>query len=166
VSLASTYEEKQRIIKDIFSKMSHDEKSIMLRMFIKEDMKLFFETIWDEQKFLEEETGIDGAMLLEDTSEKAWYNGEEVSKEEAEKEKAWDNGFEVNSAGAVSKEAENAYYLDEKISAKQGDDKLDGFLGYVNASAYGEENTEYDSLNNSPYGEAVEFGEITEEEKK
>ena len=106
---------------------------------IKEDMRLFFDTIFEEEKFLEKEAGIDGAYLLEqtgceDTSEKAWYNG-----------------MEINSAGTVSKEAENAYYLDEKIKEKQGNDKLDGFLGYVNASAYGEEE---------------EFGEITEEEKK
>lgn len=154
MSLATTYEEKQKIIKDILSKMSSDEKAIMLRLLIKEDMKLFFDTIFEEEKFLEKEAGIDGAYLLEqtgcvDTSEKAWHNG-----------------MEINSAGQVSKEAENAYYLDEKISSKQGDDKLDGFLGYVNASAYCEDDTEYNSLNNSPYGEAVEFGEITEEEKK
>ena len=139
MSLSTTYEEKQKIIKDILGKMSPDEKSIMLRLLIKEDMKLFFDAIFDEQKFLEKETGIDGAYLVEqtgceDTSEKAWYNG-----------------FEVNTAGTVSKEAENAYYLDEKIKEKQGNDKLDGFLGYVNASAYGEEE---------------EFGEITEEERK
>ena len=106
---------------------------------IKEDMRLFFDTIFEEEKFLEKEAGIDGAYLLEqtgceDTSEKAWYNG-----------------MEINSAGTVSKEAENAYYLDEKLKQKQGNDKLDGFLGYVNASAYCEEE---------------EFGEITEEEKK
>jgi len=59
--------------------------------------------------------------------------------------------MEVNSAGEVTKEAENAYYLDEKIKQKQGNDKLDGFLGYVNASAYGVDE---------------EFGEITEDEKK
>ena len=139
MSLAMAYADKVRIIDDIIAKMSVDEKKIFLRKLIKDDMKLFFETIWDEQKFLEKEAGIDGAYLLEqtgceDTSEKAWYNG-----------------MEINSAGTVSKEAENAYYLDEKIKQKQGNDKLDGFLGYVNASAYGVDE---------------EFGEITEEEKK
>lgn len=138
MSLATTYEEKQKIIKDILSKMSPDEKSIMLRLMIKEDMKLFFDTIFEEEKFLEKEAGIDGAYLVEqtgceDTSEKVWFNG-----------------MEVNSAGEVTKEAENAYYLDEKIKQKQGNDKLDGFLGYVNASAYSADE---------------EFGEITEEEK-
>lgn len=138
MSLATTYEEKQKIIKDILSKMSSDEKSIMLRLMIKEDMKLFFDTIFEEEKFLEKEAGIDGAYLIEqtgceDTSEKVWFNG-----------------MEVNSAGEVTKEAENAYYLDEKIKQKQGNDKLDGFLGYVNASAYSADE---------------EFGEITEEEK-
>lgn len=139
MSLATTYEEKQKVIKDILSKMSSDEKSIMLRLLIKEDMKLFFDTIFEEEKFLEKEAGIDGAYLIEqtgceDTSEKVWFNG-----------------MEVNSAGEVTKEAENAYYLDEKIKQKQGNDKLDGFLGYVNASAYGVDE---------------EFGEITEDEKK
>lgn len=139
MSLATTYEEKQKIIKDILSKMSSDEKSIMLRLMIKEDMRLFFDTIFEEEKFLEKEAGIDGAYLVEqtgceDTSEKVWFNG-----------------MEVNSAGEVTKEAENAYYLDEKIKQKQGNDKLDGFLGYVNTSAYGVDE---------------EFGEITEDEKK
>lgn len=139
MSLATTYEEKQKIIKDILSKMSSDEKSIMLRLMIKEDMRLFFDTIFEEEKFLEKEAGIDGAYLIEqtgceDTSEKVWFNG-----------------MEVNSAGEVTKEAENAYYLDEKIKQKQGNDKLDGFLGYVNTSAYGVDE---------------EFGEITEDERK
>jgi hypothetical protein len=137
VALSTTFDEKKKIIKDILSKMSSDEKSIMLQILIKEDMKLFFDTIFDEQKFLEKEAGIDGAYLVEqtgceDTSEKVWYNG-----------------MEVDSAGAVSKEAENAYYLDEK--KKLGNDKYDGFLGYVSSKTYNED---------------TEFGEITEEEKK
>lgn len=134
MALATSYEAKCTIIDDILNKMAPDEKKIILQKLIKSDMRLFFETIFNEQKFLEKETGIDGAYLLEDTSEKAWFNG-----------------IEINVAGQVSKEAENAYYLDEKIKEKQGNDRLDGFLGYVNASAYGEEE---------------EFGEITEEEKK
>ena len=133
MALANNYDAKCSIIDDILSKMASDEKKIILRKLIKSDMRLFFETIFDEQKFLEKETGIDGAYLLEDTSEKAWFNG-----------------MEVNTAGQVSKEAENAYYLDEKIKQKQGNDKLDGFLGYVNASAYGEEE---------------EFGEINDDER-
>lgn len=122
MSLATTYEEKNRIINDIFAKMAPDERKIMMRLMIKTDMKSFFETIWEEQRFLEEETGIDGAELIEAT---------ECSNTS---EKAWNNGMEVNTAGQVSKEAENAYYLDEKLKQKQGNDKLDGFLGYVNSS--------------------------------
>ena len=118
MSLATTYEEKNRIINDIFSKMSPDERKIMLRLMLKADMKAFFETIWEEQKFLEKETGLEDAYVEEstectNTSESAW------------------NGLEVNEAGKPSKEAENAYYFDQK---PVDNNKLDGFLGYINAS--------------------------------
>ena len=136
MALANSYEGKTSMIQDILKKMSPDEKKIMLQYLIKSDMRLFFDTIFEEQKFLEKETGIDGAYLVEstgctDTSEKVWQNG-----------------IELDSAGKVSKEAENAYYLDEKISKKQGNDKFDGFLGYVS----------------NQYNEDVEFGEIDERE--
>ena len=130
MSLATTFDEKVRIINDIWSKMSPDEKKLMLKRAIKDDIKAFFETIWDEQKFLEKEAGIDGAELLEYTSEKAWNNGEEVDPN--------DTGLEVNLAGKVSREAENAYYFDHK--KKLGNDKFDGFLGYVNSSGSDDEN--------------------------
>lgn len=123
MSLATTYDGKLRVINDILAKMSPDEKRIVLQSLIKEDMKTYFEVIWDEQKRLETEAGVEG--VCEFTSDKAWADGEEVKE---------DTGLEVNLAGKVSKEAENAYYLDEKIDKKQGNDKFDGFLGYVNSS--------------------------------
>ncbi|MBP5700142.1 MAG: hypothetical protein J6W71_04760 [Methanobrevibacter sp.] len=49
MSLATTYDGKLRVINDILSKMSPDEKKIMLQSLIKEDMKTYFEVIWDEQ---------------------------------------------------------------------------------------------------------------------
>jgi len=124
MALAGKFSEKTRLINDIYSKMAPDEKKMMLRLLVKNDMKLYFEAIWEEQKFLEEETGIDGAYLEEmtecgNTSEKAHENSEIES------------GLEVNLAGKVSKEAENAYYFDEKQAKKQENDKFDGFLGYV-----------------------------------
>ena len=131
MSLATTYDGKLRVINDILSKMSLDEKRIVLQSLIKEDMKTYFEVIWDEQKRLETEAGVEG--VCEFTSDKAWADGEEVKE---------DTGLEVNLAGKVSKEAENAYYLDEKIDKKQGNDKFDGFLGYVNSS--GNDETESD----------------------
>lgn len=131
MALASTFEEKNRVINDIFSKMSPDEKKIMLKLLIKDDMKTYFEIIWEEQKRLEKETGIDG--VYEYTSEKAWADGEEVTKND-EKE----TGLEINLAGKVSKEAENAYYFDEKPAKKDKNDNFDGFLGYVNSSGSGE----------------------------
>lgn len=127
MALASTFEEKNRVINDIFSKMSLDEKKIMLKLLIKDDMKSYFEIIWEEQKRLEKETGVDG--VYEYTSEKAWADGEEVTKND-EKE----TGLEINLAGKVSKEAENAYYFDEKPAKKDKNDTYDGFLGYVNSS--------------------------------
>lgn len=124
MSLATTYDSKLRVINDILSKMSPDEKKIVLQSLIKEDMKTYFEVIWDEQKRLETEAGVEG--VCEFTSDKAWADGEEVEQN--------DTGLEVNLAGKPSKEAENAYYLDEKIDKKQGNDRFDGFLGYVNSS--------------------------------
>lgn len=118
MSLGTTFDEKNRIINDIFSKMAPDERRIMMRLMIKNDMKAFFETIWEEQKFLEKEAGIDDAYV------------EEVTECTNTSESAW-NGLEPNEAGKPSKEAENAYYCDEKSNRN---DKLDGFLGYVNAS--------------------------------
>ena len=134
MSLAMGYADKVRIIDDIVSKMSVDEKKIFLRKLIKDDMKLFFEAIWDEQKFLEKEAGVEG--VCEFTSDKAWVDGEEVEM----------FGLEPNIAGKPSKEAENAYYLDEKISSKQGNDKFDGFLGYVNSSGNEEDRTDCEDL--------------------
>lgn len=132
MALAGKFSEKTRIINDIYNKMAPDEKKMMLRLLVKNDMKLYFEAIWDEQKFLEEETGIDGAYLEEatectNTSEKL-YNFDEIDDKKDEIE----SGLEVNLAGKVSKEAENAYYLDEKQEKRQENDKFDGFLGYVN----------------------------------
>lgn len=131
MSLATTFEDKVRIINDIYTKMAPDEKRIMLRTMIKDDMKMFFETIWDEQKFLEKETGIDGVESITEctnTSEKAWADGEEITNE--------DVGMEINLAGRrFTKEAENAFYLDEKRREKLGNDRYDGYLGYINSSA-------------------------------
>lgn len=111
MAISMVYEQKKKIIYEFLSRLSDDEKKILLQKMIKDDMKLFFETIFDEQKFLEEETGITGAELLENTSDKYWHDEED--------------------AGKTSKEAENAYYLDEK---KKKNDKFDGFLGYINDS--------------------------------
>lgn len=134
MALAGKFSEKTRIINDIYSKMAPDEKKMMLRLLVKNDMKLYFEAIWDEQKFLEEETGIDGAYLEEttecaNTSKKA-YGFDQINDDKAEK---W-SGLEPNLAGKVSKEAENAYYFDEKPSKNDKNDRYDGFLGYVNDS--------------------------------
>lgn len=137
MSLASTFEEKVRIINDIWSKMAPDEKKLLLKRAIKDDIKAFFETIWEEQKFLEKETGVDGAELLEFTSEKAWNNGEEV-------------GLEADLPGKVSKEAENAYYCDDK---KKSENRYDGFLGYINSSANSDEDSKFININTvSPNG--------------
>lgn len=141
MSLASTFEEKNRIINDIWSKMSQDERKIMLKKAIKDDLKAYFEVIWDEQKFLEKESGVEG--VCEYTSEKAWSDGEEVNSD--------DTGLEVNLAGKVSKEAENAYYFDEKRAKKAGNDRFDGFLGYVNSSG----NDEIDEKEDLNLGETT-----------
>lgn len=138
MALASTFEEKNRVINDIFSKMSPDEKKIMLKLLIKDDMKSYFEIIWEEQKRLEKETGVD--RVYEYTSEKAWADGEEVTQND-EKE----TGLEINLAGKVSKEAENAYYFDEKPAKKDKNDTYDGFLGYVNSSGNDENEDKNDS---------------------
>lgn len=132
MSLATTYDGKLRVINDILSKTSLDERRMMLQLLIKMDMKTYFEVIWDEQKRLETEAGVEG--VCEFTSDKAWDDGDEV-KTFDDIEGSKDSGIEINLAGKVSKEAENAYYLDEKIDKKQGNDKFDGFLGYVNSSA-------------------------------
>ena len=81
MALAGKFAEKRRLINDIYGKMAPDEKKMMLKLLIKKEMKLYFEVIWEEQKFLEEETGIDGAYLEEmtecsNTSEKAHKNDE------------------------------------------------------------------------------------------
>ena len=131
MSLASTYDGKVRVINDILSKTSPDERKIMLQLLIKMDMKAYFEVIWEEQKRLEDEAGVKG--VCEYTSDKVWVDGEEQPFGSEVQ-----SGLEVNLAGKVSKEAENAYYLDEKIAKKQGNDKFDGFLGYINNSS-GEE---------------------------
>lgn len=133
MSLATTYDGKLRVINDILSKMSPDEKRIVLQSLIKEDMKTYFEVIWDEQKRLETEAGVEG--VCEFTSEKSWINGEEIEQN--------DTGLEVNLAGKPSKEAENAYYFDEKPAKNDKNDRYDGFLGYVNSS--GNEEIEADS---------------------
>jgi len=127
MALASTHDQKVKIIDDIFNKMSQDEKKIILRKLIKFDMKLFFDTIQDEMKFLEEESGIDGAYLEEatgctNTSAKIYPETEEKDIEDVRPE----------NIGTVSKEAQNAW-LDEKRKEKMSDDKYDGFLGYVNS---------------------------------
>lgn len=137
MSLATTYDGKLRVINDILSKMSLDEKRIVLQSLIKEDMKTYFEVIWDEQKRLETEAGVEG--VCEFTSDKAWADGEEIEQN--------DTGLEVNLAGKPSKEAENAYYLDEKIDKKQGNDRFDGFLGYVNSSGSDEIEAEIETDN-------------------
>ena len=132
MSLATTYDGKLRVINDILSKMSPDEKRIVLQSLIKEDMKTYFEVIWDEQKRLETEAGVEG--VCEFTSDKVWADGEEIEQN--------DTGLEVNLAGKPSKEAENAYYFDEKSAKNDKNDRFDGFLGYVNSS--GNEETEAD----------------------
>ena len=124
MSLATTYDGKLRVINDILSKMSPDEKRIVLQSLIKEDMKTYFEVIWDEQKRLETEAGVEG--VCEFTSDKVWADGEEIEQN--------DTGLEVNLAGKPSKEAENAYYFDEKPAKNDKNDRFDGFLGYVNSS--------------------------------
>lgn len=124
MSLATTYDGKLRVINDILSKMSPDEKRIVLQSLIKEDMKTYFEVIWDEQKRLETEAGVEA--VCEYTSDKAWADGEEIEQN--------DTGLEVNLAGKPSKEAENAYYFDEKPAKNDKNDRFDGFLGYVNSS--------------------------------
>ena len=148
MSLASTFEEKNRIINDIWSKMSQDERKIMLKKAIKDDLKAYFEVIWDEQKFLEKESGVEG--VCEYTSEKAWSDGEEVAVGEAS-----ESGLEVNLAGKVSKEAENAYYFDEKRAKKAGNDKFDGFLGYVNSSGSDEIEAKIDEKEDLNLGETT-----------
>jgi len=145
MSLAVTFEEKTRVINDIWSKMSQDEKKMMLKKAIKEDLKIYFEIIWDEQKFLEKESGVEA--VCEYTSEKAWSDGEEVQPE--------DTGLEVNLAGKVSKEAENAYYFDEKRAKKQGNDRFDGFLGYVNSSGNDENESKFIQINDDSEPETV-----------
>ena len=127
MALASTFEEKNRMLNDIFSKMSPDEKKIMLKLLIKDDMKSYFEIIWEEQKRLEKETGVNG--VYEYTSEKAWADGEEITQNNEN-----ETGLEINLAGKVSKEAENAYYFDKKPAKKDKNDTYDGFLGYVDDS--------------------------------
>ena len=136
MSLASTYDGKVRVINDILSKSSPDERKIMLQLLIKMDMKAYFEVIWEEQKRLEDEAGVKG--VCEYTSDKVWIDGEE----QTEFGENVQSGLEVNLAEKVSKEAENAYYLDEKIAKKQGNDKFDGFLGYINNSSGEEEEPE------------------------
>ena len=149
MALASTFEEKNRVINDIFSKMSPDEKKIMLKLLIKDDMKTYFEIIWEEQKRLEKETGVDG--VYEYTSEKAWADGEEVTQND-EKE----TGLEINLAGKVSKEAENAYYFDEKPAKKDKNDSYDGFLGYVDNSGNDENEDQTTSETTLEPGEFIE----------
>lgn len=128
MALATTYDAKDKIITDFLSRASTDEKKIILNRLIKEDMKLFFETIFEERKFLEEESGITEAYLIEstecvDTSNKVWINGEEVKDIEL---------VRPENIGRVPKMAENTYYFDTK--KKLGNDKFDGFLGYINDS--------------------------------
>lgn len=128
MSLATTYDGKLRVINDILSKTSLDERRMMLQLLIKMDMKTYFEVIWGEQKRLETEAGVEG--VCEFTSDKAWANGEEIEQN--------DTGLEVNLAGKPSKEAENAYYFDEKPAKNDKNDRFDGFLGYVNQDEYNE----------------------------
>lgn len=129
MALATTYDAKDKIITDFLSRASTDEKKILLNRLIKEDMKLFFEAIFEERKFLEEESDISEAYLFEsteceDTSNKVWFNGEEVKDIES---------VRPENIGRVPKMAENnTYYFDAK--KKLGNDKFDGFLGYINDS--------------------------------
>lgn len=125
MGLASNYSQKIKIIDKILNRMSKDEKQILLGKLIKTDMELFFRAIQKEQDFLEKETGIDGAYLIEqtgcgNTSSKAWP-AEELDIESVSPE----------NLGKVSKEAENAWYCDTKPN-KVGEDSYDGFLGYIN----------------------------------
>lgn len=145
MSLATTYDGKLRVIHNILSEMSPDEKKIMLQNLIKEDMKTYFEVIWDEQKRLETEAGVEA--VCEYTSDKAWADGEEIDQN--------DTALDINLAGKVSKEAENAYYLDEKRAKNDKNDRFDGFLGYVNSSG----DDDFDSGNDE---NEVQFGDQTE----
>lgn len=171
MSLATTFEEKTRVINDIWSKMSQDEKKIMLKKAIKEDLKTYFEIIWDEQKFLEKESGVEA--VCEYTSEKAWSDGEEMilngnEKSSFQNEKSplgedSESGLEVNLAGKVSKEAENAYYFDEKRAKKAGNDRFDGFLGYVNSSGNDENEDKMVLVNDESEPETtLEAGEFVD----
>lgn len=101
-----TFSEKKRVINEFIKKCSSDEKKLILQLIIQSDIKLYFEAMRDEQKRLEKEVGLVGV----------------TEYEEYEK-------FEPDSYGQVSKEAENAYYCDEK--KKNVNNKLDGFLGAV-----------------------------------
>lgn len=148
MSLATTYDSKLRVINDILSKMSLDEKKIVLQSLIKEDMKTYFEVIWDEQKRLETEAGVEA--VCEYTSDKAWADGEEIEQN--------DTGLEVNLAGKVSKEAENAYYFDEKSAKNDKNDRYDGFLGYVNSS--GNEEIEGENVLQTETKTTLEPGEF------
>lgn len=156
MSLATTYDGKLRVIHNILSEMSPDEKKIMLQNLIKEDMKTYFEVIWDEQKRLETEAGVEA--VCEYTSDKAWADGEEIDQN--------DTALDINLAGKVSKEAENAYYLDEKRAKNDKNDRFDGFLGYVNSS--GDDDFEAKNDENDPQNEGifnkneVQFGDQTE----
>lgn len=152
MSLATTYDGKLRVINDILSKMSPDEKRIVLQSLIKEDMKTYFEVIWDEQKRLETEAGVEG--VCEFTSDKAWANGEEIEQN--------DTGLEVNLAGKPSKEAENAYYFDEKPAKNDKNDRFDGFLGYVNSSGNEEKSDEMELETTLEPGEFIEKNDILE----
>lgn len=127
MSLATTFEEKNKLINDFWSKLSPDERKILLKRAIKDDLRTYFEIVWEEQKFLEKESGVEA--VCEYTSDKAWVDGEEINSE--------DTGLEINLAGKVSKEAENAYYFDHK--KKLENDKYDGFLGYINSSGNDDE---------------------------
>ena len=149
MSLATTYDGKLRVINDILSKMSPDEKRIVLQSLIKEDMKTYFEVIWDEQKRLETEAGVEA--VCEYTSEKSWINDEKIEQN--------DTGLEVNLAGKPSKEAENAYYFDEKPAKNDKNDQFDGFLGYVNSSGNEEiegENVQTESKTTLEPGEFID----------
>ena len=156
MSLATTYDGKLRVINDILSKMSPDEKKIVLQSLIKEDMKTYFEVIWDEQKRLETEAGVEG--VCEFTSDKVWADGEEIEQN--------DTGLEVNLAGKVSKEAENAYYFDEKPAKNDKNDRYDGFLGYVNSSGNDDKSDEMELETTLEPGEFIEKNDILEGKKE
>lgn len=148
MSLANNFDAKVRMIKDIYNKMSPDELEMLLKMAIKDQIKMYFDVIRSEQRRLEKESGIEGVAEYVE-----FVDGEEVSREKFGFDNIDDGnkedviGTSIENFGKASKEAENVYYCDEKFSnfgsidgvegvvdkKEDKNKKMDGFLGYVDA---------------------------------